>query len=198
MKGLAEIVEGIVTLSFDKIKKGFSTITNGYVATFKEGLNDVKSFGKDAIKNGIDAINEVIKNKKVNHIEVPAYIVGDTEITGTDETDRNGKGNTGKNKKKKKNGKKDKNKVSAEEMAKKEAEAIRKAEDLLTQLVEQTEEERRKQIETAYNRQIEDIKRRLETEKGLTVNAKKALSAQIVLLERVKQKKLSEFDDTAR
>ena len=198
LKGLAEIVEGIVTLSFDKIKKGFSTITNGYVATFKEGLNDVKSFGKDAIKNGIDAINEVIKNKKVNHIEVPAYIVGDTEITGTDGTDRNGKGNTGKNKKKKKNGKKDKNKVSAEEMAKKEAEAIRKAEDLLTQLVEQTEEERRKQIETAYNRQIEDIKRRLETEKGLTVNAKKALSAQIVLLERVKQKKLSEFDDTAR
>lgn len=197
LKGLAEIVEGIVTLSFDKIKKGFSTITSGYVATFKEGLNDVKSFGKDAIKNGIDAINEVIKNKKVNHIEVPAYIVGDTEITGTDGTDRNGKGNTGKNKKKK-NGKKDKNKVSAEEMAKKEAEAIRKAEDLLTQLVEQTEEERRKQIETAYNRQIEDIKRRLETEKGLTVNAKKALSAQIVLLERVKQKKLSEFDDTAR
>lgn len=198
LKGLAEIVEGIVTLSFDKIKKGFNTITNGYVATFKEGLNDVKSFGKDAIKNGIDAINEVIKNKKVNHIEVPTYIVGDTEITGTDGTDRNGKGNTGKNKKKKKNGKKDKNKVSAEEMAKKEAEAIRKAEDLLTQLVEQTEEERRKQIETAYNRQIEDIKRRLETEKGLTVNAKKALSAQIVLLERVKQKKLSEFDDTAR
>ena len=198
LKGLAEIVEGIVTLSFDKIKRGFNTITKGYVATLKEGFNDVKSFGKEAVRNGIDAVNEVIKNKKVNHIEIPTYIVGDSEITGTDGTDRNGKGNTGKNKKKKKNGKKDKNKVSAEEMVKKEAEAIRKAEDLLTQLVEQTEEERRKQIETAYNRQIEDVKRRLETEKGLTINARKALSAQIILLERVKQKKLSEFDDITR
>lgn len=198
LKGLAEIVEGIVTLSFDKIKRGFNTITKGYVATLKEGFNDVKSFGKEAVRNGIDAVNEVIKNKKVNHIEIPTYIVGDSEITGTDGTDRNGKGNIGKNKNKKKNGKKDKNKVSAEEMAKKETEAIRKAEDLLTQLVEQTEEERRKHIETAYNRQIEDVKRRLETEKGLTINARKALSAQIILLERVKQKKLSEFDDITR
>ena len=191
LKGLAEIVEGIVTLSFDKIKRGFNTITKGYVTTLKEGFNDVKSFGKEAVRNGIDAINEVIKNKKVNHIEIPTYIVGDGDITGTNGAERNGKGNIGKKKK----GKKDKNKISAEEMAKKEAEAIRKAEDLLAQLVEQTEEERRKQIETTYNRLIEDVKRRLETEKGLTINAKKALDAQIILLERVKQKKLSEFDD---
>ena len=194
LKGLAEIVEGIVTLSFDKIKRGFNTITKGYVTTLKEGFNDVKSFGKEAVRNGIDAINEVIKNKKVNHIEIPTYIVGDGGITGTNGAERNGKGNIGKKKK----GKKDKNKISAEEMAKKEAEAIRKAEDLLAQLVEQTEEERRKQIETTYNRLIEDVKRRLETEKGLTVNAKKALDAQIILLERVKQKKLSEFDDITR
>lgn len=194
LKGLAEIVEGIVTLSFDKIKRGFNTITKGYVTTLKEGFNDVKSFGKEAVKNGIDAINEVIKNKKVNHIEIPTYIVGDGEITGTNGAERNGKGNIGKKKK----GKKDKNKISAEEMAKKEAEAIRKAEDLLAQLVEQTEEERRKQIETTYNRLIEDVKSRLETEKGLTINAKKALDAQIILLERVKQKKLSEFDDITR
>lgn len=194
LKGLAEIVEGIVTLSFDKIKRGFNTITKGYVTTLKEGFNDVKSFGKEAVRNGIDAINEVIKNKKVNHIEIPTYIVGDGDITGTNGAERNGKGNIGKKKK----GKKDKNKISAEEMAKKEAEAIRKAEDLLAQLVEQTEEERRKQIETTYNRLIEDVKRRLETEKGLTINAKKALDAQIILLERVKQKKLSEFDDITR
>lgn len=194
LKGLAEIVEGIVTLSFDKIKRGFNTITKGYVTTLKEGFNDVKSFGKEAVRNGIDAINEVIKNKKVNHIEIPTYIVGDGDITGTDGAERNGKGIG----KKKKKGKKDKHKISAEEMAKKEAEAIRKAEDLLAQLVEQTEEERRKQIETTYNRLIEDVKRRLETEKGLTINAKKALDAQIILLERVKQKKLSEFDDMTR
>ena len=80
-------------------------------------------------------------------------------------------------------------------MAKKEAEAIRKAEDLLSQLIEQTAEQRRKAIEVEYNRQIEDVKRRLELEKGLTIEARKALNTQIVLLEQVKEKKLLEFDN---
>ena len=198
LKGMAEIVEGIVTLSFDKVKKGFSTITNGIMTTFKEGLGDVRRFAKDATKNGIDAINEVVKNKKVNHIEIPTYIAGESEITGSDDIKRNGKGIVGKKKNNGKNGKKDKNKVSAEEMAKKEAEAIRKAEDLLTELIEQTEDQRRKAIEVQYDRHIEDVKRRLNTEKGLTLNAKKALTAQIALLEQVKQKKLSEFDLQAK
>ena len=83
-------------------------------------------------------------------------------------------------------------------MAKKEAEAIRKAEDLLSQLIEQTDEQRRKAIEVQYDRQIEDVQRRLKTEKGLTLNAKKALYAQISLLEQVKQKKLSEFDQQVK
>ena len=190
LKGMSEIVEGIVTLSFDKIKKGFKTIGDGYVSTFKDGLGDVKSFAKDAAKNGIDAINDVIKNKKVNHIVIPTYVAGESEITGADDTKRRGNGGSKK--------KKDKNKVSAEQMAKKEAEAIRKAEDLLTELIEQTEEQKRKAIEVQYDRQIEDVKRRLSMEKGLTVKAKKALTAQIILLEQVKEKKLSEFDLQAK
>lgn len=185
LKGMAEIVEGIVTLSFDKIKKGFSTIAKGYASTFKEGLGDVKSFAKDTVKNGIDAINEVIKNKKVNHIEIPTYIADANNVA------TNNAGGQGFSNKKKKGGKKG---VSAEEMAKKEAEAIRKAEDLLNELIEQTEERRRKAIEVQYDRQIEDVKRRLKLEKGLTLNARKALAAQIILLEKTKAKKLSEFD----
>ena len=200
LKGLAEIVEGIVTLSFDKIKKGFSTIGGGFAKSIKEGFGDVKSFAKEFAQNGVDTINNVLKSSKIHHIEIPAYVVDAGNTTNVDDSPRTGKG-LGGNKKKKKDKKKKTKKektISAEDMAKKEAEAIRKAEDLLSQLIEQTAEERRKQIEVQYDRQIEDVQRRLKTEKGLTLNAKKALYAQISLLEQVKQKKLSEFDQQVK
>ena len=190
LKGLAQIIEGIATLSFSKVKEGFLNITGSYTKALKEGYNDIKAFGKATANNYINGINEVIKNKKVNHIEIPTYIA---EAEEAQTTNNNGNGNALNNSNKKK-GKKGK-KISAEEMAKKEAEAIRKAEDLLSQLIEQTAEQRRKAIEVEYNRQIEDVKRRLELEKGLTIEARKALNTQIVLLEQVKEKKLLEFDN---
>lgn len=201
LKGLAEIVEGIVTLSFDKIKKGFNTIGGGFVKSIKEGFGDIKSFAKEFAQNGVDTINNVLKNSKIHHIEIPAYVVEEGSGTsGSDETPRTGKG-LGGNKKKKKDKKKKTKKektISAEEMAKKEAEAIRKAEDLLSQLIEQTDEQRRKAIEVQYDRQIEDLKVRLATEKGLTATAKKAITSQILALEEIKEKKLSEFDLTVK
>lgn len=190
LKGLAQIIEGIATLSFSKVKEGFLNITGSYTKALKEGYNDIKAFGKDTANNYINGINEVIKNKKVNHIEIPTYIA---EEQTTQTTNNNGNGNTLNNNNKKKGAKE--KKISAEEMAKKEAEAIRKAEDLLSQLIEQTAEQRRNAIIREYDRQIEDVKRRLELEKGLTIEARKALNTQIVLLEQVKEKKLLEFDN---
>lgn len=190
LKGLAQIIEGIATLSFSKVKEGFLNITGSYTKALKEGYNDIKAFGKATADNYINGINEVIKNKKVNHIEIPTYIA---EEQTTQTTNNNGNGNALNNNNKKK-GSKEK-KISAEEMSKKEAEAIRKAEDLLSQLIEQTAEQRRNAIIREYDRQIEDVKRRLELEKGLTIEARKALNSQIVLLEQVKEKKLLEFDN---
>lgn len=198
LKGLADIVEGLVTFSFEKIKSGFNQIMGSYYKTIKESWKDIKNFAKEGATNTMDAINSVIKNKKVAHIEIPVAVAGGADTSG--ESGSNGKGGitTKKKKKKKKKGKKDKNKISAEEMAKKEEAEIRKAEDLLAQLVEQTAEQRRKQIEVQYNRQIEDLRKRLETEKDLTVNAKKAIMAQIITTEKIKEKKLAEFDLTVK
>lgn len=190
LKGLAQIIEGIATLSFSKVKEGFLNITGSYTKALKEGYNDIKAFGKATANNYINGINEVIKNKKINHIEIPTYIA---EEQTTQTTNNNGNGNALNNSNKKKGAKE--KKISAEEMAKKEAEAIRKAEDLLSQLIEQTAEQRRNAIIREYDRQIEDVKRRLELEKGLTIEARKALNTQIVLLEQVKEKKLLEFDN---
>lgn len=202
LKGLAQIVEGIVTLSFDKIKEGFSTIGGSFVKTFKEGFGDIKAFGKEQANTYLDAFNSTIKNKKVAHIDLSKYSGEDKQpdhMNTNGSSEWKGKGDGGKKKKEDKKAKSSKAKgMTAEQMAKKEMDEIRKAEDLLAQLVEQTAEQRRKAIAVQYDRQIEDLKVRLATEKGLTATAKKAITSQILALEEIKEKKLSEFDLTVK
>ena len=201
LKGLAQIVEGIVTLSFDKIKEGFSTIGGSFVKTFKEGFGDIKAFGKEQANTYLDAFNSTIKNKKVAHIDLAKYKGEDKQpdhMNTNGSSEWKGKGDGGKKKKKKKAKSSKAKGMTAEQMAKKEMDEIRKAEDLLAQLVEQTAEQRRKAIAVQYDRQIEDLKVRLATEKGLTATAKKAITSQILALEEIKEKKLSEFDLTVK
>ena len=189
LKAIGQIIEGIVTFSAEKIKAGQDALANSFVTSFKDGFNDIKGFAVETMGNTMDAVNEVIKNKKINHVEIPAYVM-DATTTTTNNNEDTGKviDNGGK-------GKGKDGKISAAEQAKKEAEEIRKAEDLLTQIIEQTAEQRRTAIITQYDRQIEDIRRRLAHEKGLTIKAREAMNAQIILLEEVKQKRLTEFDD---
>lgn len=198
-KGLADIVEGVVTLSFDKIKSGVNQIMSNYGKTIKEGWKDIKSFAKEGAANTMDAINNVIKNKKIAHIEIPVSIAGKADAGGESVSNLKGGRTTKKGRGSGKSGKTGKNNtVSAKEMAKREEAEIRKAEDLLAQLVEQTAEQRRKQIQMQYDRDIEDLQKRLETEKGLTVNAKKAITAQIIAQEQIRDKKLADFDLTVK
>lgn len=198
-KGLADIVEGVVTLSFDKIKSGVNQIMSNYGKTIKEGWKDIKSFAKEGATNTMDAINNVIKNKKIAHIEIPVSIAGKADAGGESVSNLKGGRTTKKGRGSGKIGKTGKNNtVSAKEMAKREEAEIRKAEDLLAQLVEQTAEQRRKQIQMQYDREIEDLQKRLETEKGLTVNAKKAIAAQIIAQEQIRDKKLADFDLTVK
>ena len=83
---------------------------------------------------------------------------------------------------------------SSAKQAKREQEELRKAEDLLLQIVEETAERRRQAINSQYDRQIEDIKKKLETEKGITTKMREAMNTQIEALEKLKVKKLSELD----
>ena len=199
LKGLADIVEGVVTLSFDKIKKGGDQIMSNYGKTIKEGWKDIKSFAKEGATNTMDAINNVIKNKKIAHIEIPVSIAGEANTVGESVSNAKGGITTKKGNKNGKDGKKGKNNtVSAKEMAKREEAEIRKAEDLLSQLVEQTAEQRRKQIQMQYDREIADLRKRFATEKGLTVNAKKAITAQIIAQEKIRDRKLADFDLTVK
>ncbi len=199
-KGLATILEGLVTFSLSKVKDGFSQIMNNYSLTIKESIGDIKSFGKEYADTLVDAFNNTLHNKKIAHIEVPVSgggVEGNGTAVGTGTGGGVGTGTgsgkgagTGSTTTKKGNGGKTDAAKVAEEAAKKEREELRKAEDLMLKLVEQTYEQKRQIIITSYDRQIEDIKTRLTTEKNLTETARKAMNSQITSLEQIKQREL--------
>ena len=200
-KGLATILEGLVTFSLSKVKDGFSQIMNNYSLTIKESIGDIKSFGQEYADTLVDAFNNTVKNKKIEHITIPADVKeGDGGGSGSAGGRTGGGSGSGAGSK---DGKGDKSSgksgstskgMSAAEIAKREQAEVRKAEDLLTQIVLQTAEERRKILERSYDRQIEDIRTRLNTEKNLTATMREAMNVQIETLEKIKQKKLAELD----
>lgn len=196
LKGVLDILQGIITFDLSKAQQGFSELVSGYVKTVKEGWNDMKEAGKGMAQNVIDGYNAVMGKAKLAHIEIPKADESDTN-GGTD----GGSGSSGKvtkpTVKKGKSAKTTKNNTQAEE-AKKEQEEIRKAEDLLSQIVVKNLEERRKEIERQYDRQIEDLQKRLATEKNLTVKAKQAINVQIQTLEQIKAKKITELETQFR
>lgn len=201
-KGLATILEGLVTFSFSKVKDGFSQIMNNYSLSIKESIGDIKSFGQEYADTLVDAFNNTVKNKKIEHITIPADVKeGDGGGSGSGSAGGRkggGSGSAGGSK----GGNEGKsgstsNGMSATEIAKREQAEVRKAEDLLTQIVLQTAEERRKILERSYDRQIEDVRTKLQTEKNLTETMREAMNAQILALEKIKEKKLAEFDSKA-
>ena len=195
LKGFATILEGIFTFSLDKVKDGFSQLFNSVKQGYTEQFNDVKNWGVGVADTFVDAFNNTLHNKKIEHIEVPVSgggVEGNGAGggTGTGNGGGNGAGGGGTTTTKGNGGKTDAAAKEAEEAAKKEREELRKAQDLMLKLVEQTYEQKRQIIITSYDRQIEDIKTRLTTEKNLTATARKAMNAQITSLEQIKQREL--------
>lgn len=83
------------------------------------------------------------------------------------------------------------------ERLKRENEEIRKAEDLLRELISDNLKQRRADINAEYDRQIEDIRIKIKERKNLTVKEEEALTSQLVSLEKLRQKELSDVDAEA-
>lgn len=204
LKGLADIVEGIATLSWDKIKSGFSQLGSNFGKTFKEMASDAKNFGKETADNLVTAFNNTFSKAKMAHINMPKLnFDSGYGNTGGNSGSNNGGGKvTGNGRKNGTSGKTTKNNTNktttkVDESAKKELAEVRKAEDLLNQLIEDSVEQLRANIKATYERQIEDLQKRLSTEKDLTVKARAAINVQIQALQKIEAKKLSELDSKA-
>lgn len=81
------------------------------------------------------------------------------------------------------------------EIERKTLEERRKLEDMQLEMLQDGYEKQRQIVAKQYERQIEDLNKRLETEKNLSVEAKKSLSAQIILLQAKQNLELAKLDE---
>jgi low affinity Fe/Cu permease len=84
---------------------------------------------------------------------------------------------------------------AAKERVEKQREAIRQAEDAALAIVKEGVEKQRLVIELSYSRQIEDLKRKLNTEKNLTIEARQAINQTITSLQEQQKNELLKLSD---
>lgn len=204
LRGLAFILEGIVTFSFEKIKRGFIDITTTIPKTIAEGVKDIGKAGQGMADAFVDGWNNTIDNKKIKHIDLSTG-AGDMASGGEPSVGSKGSGGTKEAAAAAKSAaeKAAKERARAAEQAaraaadarKKEAEAVKKAEELMLQLVGESYEKQRQAVIQAYDHKIADVKTKLATEKNLTEAAIRAMNEQIVTLEKLKQRDLAKLSD---
>lgn len=87
---------------------------------------------------------------------------------------------------------------AAEERAKRlktQEDEIRALQDLTIELITDEAQRERAKMQAEYSRRIEDLKKRLETEKDLTAQAREAINGQVLLLERQLADGLAALDE---
>lgn len=203
LRGLALILEGILTLSLDKVKRGFGDLTSSIPKTFKEGWGDIKKAGQGYANAFVDGFNQTA-NGRLEHISISTGaadgVGGGEDVrpggTGSGALKSSGSGGKGKTKAAKSNAQAAAQAArDAAERIKKENDAIKQAEDLMLQLVEKSYEQQRQVIIQSYDHKIQDIRTKLATEKNLTESAIKAMNQSIVALEKLKQRDLDKLSE---
>lgn len=82
-RALGDLMEGVFTLDWDKIKKAAVDLGRNVEDLVKEVVSDTKNAGNAIGKNIIDGLNETLKGGNLQHIKIP---------TITDESGGNGSG----------------------------------------------------------------------------------------------------------
>ena len=93
---LGDVLEGVFTLDWDKLKKGASGLLENLKLTYSEVWKDAKTAGNNIGKNIIDGVNETLKGGNVEHIKIPT-LTADANGTGTATGGNNGGGGGGGN-----------------------------------------------------------------------------------------------------
>lgn len=218
LEGMGDIIKGIVTLSWDDMKAGFSKIVGNFGATIKEGLGDLKNFGSAVAQNVVDGFNSTINGAKIAHIAMPkaeaapkmanapadsgtgkptptleelqAQENGDGTSSTDGGTSSTGGGKTGKKSKEAEKAERERAKAAQEE-----AKLVAEAEKAMLDLLGESIEKRRAMLEAQYNGEINKLKVKLETDKTLTEASKNAIRQLITAKELKLQEELAKLDD---
>ena len=142
-KGVLDLLEGIITLDFDKAQQGLKGFFN-FAPLFKEGWNDLKKAGSEMADAVVNGYNNTISNSKLKHLKLANKDGGATSSEPTPPTPPTPpKGSTTKTKAQK---------AKEEAEAKAEAERRKKQEkELQAQIA---------LIQFQYNEQVMDAKKR--------------------------------------
>lgn len=211
--GLAKIIKGVATFSWDDIKAGFADIKDNFSKTIKEGWDDLKNYGKNVANNVLEAYNNTINDGKLQHIQPIVDEPTSTKSKGksnngnggngkptettTEETETNN-GNGGKGggevdeKAKKKAEKEAKARAKA---AEEEAKLIAEAEKAMIDLLGESAEKRKALLENQYNGEINKLKAKLATDKTLTEKSKEAIAQLIKAKEQKLQEEIDKLDE---
>ena len=209
--GLAHMIEGAFTLSWDKIKTGFTEVMTAIPNGMRRQMGNFAKFGGETWDNFKSGWDKAINNKPLKHIEVstgagestsdyvaPAGVKGSGGTKEQAAADKKAAEKANKAAEKAAKERARAAEKAAKDMAdamKKENEAVKRAEELLLQLIGESYEKQRQAVVQSYDHRIADVKIKLTTEKNLTETAIRALNEQIVTLEKLKQRDLDRLSD---
>ena len=92
LQGLGDMVEGVFTLNWDKVKGGWDKLTSNFKTTFKEAWSDIESYAKNTANNVLNAFDNM-KQSHIAHLNYSA--VGDADVSGGGNGKPTPKGNGG-------------------------------------------------------------------------------------------------------
>lgn len=80
LHALGDIVEGVFTISPEKVASGFNQLMDNFKVTWTEVANDAKAFGTEIGNNLMDSMNAVLRPKKVALLDYST--VGSADVGG--------------------------------------------------------------------------------------------------------------------
>ena len=172
LKALGDIVEGVFTLSPEKVSKGFGQLMENFKVTWKEVANDAKSFGKEVADNFTDALDKTMRPKLVARLDYNAVgnaNIGDGgtgRVTGGTGSGANGGGS-------------DKKAKELDKTAKEELKIVEQLEDAKVKAMEDGIEKTLALIRLQYKKEIDAIKGNSEAAQKLRLLKAKELAVKL-------------------
>lgn len=172
LKALGDIVEGVFTLSPEKVSKGFDQLMENFKVTWKEVANDAKSFGKEVGDNFTDAVDKSMRPKLVARLDYNAVGNADIGDGGTGRLTGGAGSGTG-------GGRSDKKDKELEKTAKEELKIVEQLEEAKVKAMEDGIEKTLALIRLQYKKEIDAIKGNSEAAQKLRLLKAKELAVKL-------------------
>lgn len=172
LKALGDIVEGVFTLSPEKVSKGFGKLMENFKVTWKEVANDAKSFGKEVADNFTDAVDKTMRPKLVARLDYNAVGNADIGDGGTGRVTGGAGSGTG-------GGGSDKKAKELDKTAKEELKIVEQLEEAKVKAMEDGIEKTLALIRLQYKKEIDAINGNSEAAQKLRLLKAKELAVKL-------------------